>query len=136
MDWVLNTPLILSSYVIWKAYRSIEETKVFRLDISLICLLYVKGCCNKIILQKGKTYYFKYQRSSGIFTITNHIFDNSIQINIKFTFTAYGYTIVYEVFEYVSFLFIVTLSQHIHAMVTLVSHSHIIFQLVLFYHCH
>ena len=40
--WVLNTPLILSSNVIWHAYRLIAETKVFRLGVSLICLFYVK----------------------------------------------------------------------------------------------
>ena len=28
--------------------------------------------------------------------MNNQIFDNSIQINIKFTFTVYEYTIVYE----------------------------------------
>ena len=41
-DWVLNMPLILSSNVIWHAYRSIAETKIFRLGVSFICCLYVK----------------------------------------------------------------------------------------------
>ena len=35
-------PLILSSDVIWHAYRSIAETKILRLGVSLICPLYVK----------------------------------------------------------------------------------------------
>ena len=30
------------SKVIWHAYRSIAETKIFRLDVSLMCPLYVK----------------------------------------------------------------------------------------------
>ena len=34
--------LILSSNVIWHAYRLIAEMKIFRLGVSLICLLYVK----------------------------------------------------------------------------------------------
>ena len=42
LDWVLNTPLILSSNVIWHAYRLMAETKIFRLGLSLICLLHVK----------------------------------------------------------------------------------------------
>ena len=39
----------------------------------------------KIIMQKDIIYYFKYREFSGIFTINDHISDNSIQINIKFT---------------------------------------------------
>ena len=35
-------PLILSSNVIWNAYRLIAENKIFRVSVSLICLLYVK----------------------------------------------------------------------------------------------
>ena len=35
-------PLILSSDVIWHAYRLKVKTKIFRLGVSLICLLYVK----------------------------------------------------------------------------------------------
>ena len=37
-----NASLILSSNVIWHAYRLIAETKDFRLGGSLICPLYVK----------------------------------------------------------------------------------------------
>ena len=48
------------------------------------------------ILQKDITYYFKYRAFSGIFAINDHISDNSIQINTKFTFTVYKYVIVYE----------------------------------------
>ena len=36
-----------------------------------------------------------------IFTINDHISDNSIQINIKFIFTIYEYTIVYECIRYI-----------------------------------
>ena len=49
----------------------------------------------KIVLQKD-IHYFKYREFSGIFTINDHISDNSIQINIKFTFTVHEYVIVYE----------------------------------------
>ena len=41
LNWVLNTSLRLSSNVIWHAYRLIVETKIFRLGVSVICLLYV-----------------------------------------------------------------------------------------------
>ena len=49
-----------------------------------------------------KAYYFKYREFSGIFTINDQMInsDNSIQINIKFTFTAYEYIIVYEYISY------------------------------------
>ena len=50
----------------------------------------------KSMLQKNIIYYFKYQEFSGIFTINDHISDNSIQINIKFTFTVYEHIIAYE----------------------------------------
>ena len=42
LAWVLNTPLILSSNVIWHGYWLIAETKIFRLGVSLLCLLNVK----------------------------------------------------------------------------------------------
>ena len=42
LDWVLNTTLILSRNVIWHAYRSIAENKIFRLGVSFKCLLFVK----------------------------------------------------------------------------------------------
>ena len=35
-------PLILSSNAIWHAYSLIGETKIFRLGVSLICVLFVK----------------------------------------------------------------------------------------------
>ena len=35
-------PLILSSTVIWHAYRLIVETKISRLGVSLMFLLYVE----------------------------------------------------------------------------------------------
>ena len=41
----------------------------------------------KSILQKDIIYYFKYWELWGIFTKNDHISDNSIQINIEFTFT-------------------------------------------------
>ena len=40
--------------------------------------------------------------------MNNPIFDNSIQINIKFTFTVYEYTIVYEYISYNTILYIYT----------------------------
>ena len=40
--------------------------------------------------RKNKIYNFKYREFSGIFTM-NPFFGNSIQINMKFTFTAYKY---------------------------------------------
>ena len=40
----------------------------------------------KNISQEDKMYYFKYWDFQSIFTINNHIPDNSVQINIKFTF--------------------------------------------------
>ena len=43
----------------------------------------------KNILQKDIIYYSKYRESSGIFTVNDHVSDNSIQINIKLTFTVY-----------------------------------------------
>ena len=47
----------------------------------------------KIVLQKD-IHYFKYREFSGIFTINDHISDNSVQINIKFTFTVYEYILL------------------------------------------
>ena len=42
LEWVLNTPLMLPSNVIWHAHRLIAETKTSRLGVSLMCPLYVK----------------------------------------------------------------------------------------------
>ena len=66
-------PLILSSNVIWHAYRFIAETKIFRLGVSLICLLFVKEewTGKKSITQKGIIYYFKYREFPGIFAIND-----------------------------------------------------------------
>ena len=50
----------------------------------------------KSVLQKDKIYNFKYREctiNTDICTINNHIFDNLIQISIKFTFTVYDYII-------------------------------------------
>ena len=89
-------------------------------------------------------YYFKYREFWGISTINNHISDNSIQININFTFIVYEYIILslnypiwyIRIYKYIYknkeifsntlwFLFFVTLSQHNHSThVTLVSYSH------------
>ena len=56
----------------------------------------LKGGMNwqKDTLQKDKMYYFKQQELQGIFTINNHIFDNLIQVNIKFTLIVYEYITV------------------------------------------
>ena len=74
-------PLILSSNVIWHAHRSIAETKIFWLAVSLICLLYVKK-----EERIGKKIYY---RKIKYITSNTKNFDNSIQINIKFTFIVY-----------------------------------------------
>ena len=50
----------------------------------------------KSILHKDIMYNFKYESFKGIFIINYYISDNSIQININFTFTVYDYIIVYE----------------------------------------
>ena len=42
LDWILNMRLVLSSNVIWHAYRLIAETKIFKLGVSPMYLLYVK----------------------------------------------------------------------------------------------
>ena len=65
------------------AYRSIAETKIF--SVSLIYHLYVKKerwvgknlCYRKIKYITSNTGILRY-------IYNNHIFDNSIQINIKF----------------------------------------------------
>ena len=61
----------------------------------------------KNIFQKDITYYSKYREFSGMCTINDHISDNSVHINIKFTFTMYEYIIVYEYIQF-SFLYIDT----------------------------
>ena len=69
LDWVLNMPLTLSSNVIWRAYRLVAETKIFRLVVSLF---YVKEeWIGKKYNKKDITYYFKYRELSGIFKINN-----------------------------------------------------------------
>ena len=52
-------PLLLSSNVIWHAYRLIPKTKIFRLGIFLICRLYEGMDWQISILQKDVIYYFK-----------------------------------------------------------------------------
>ena len=58
------------------------------------------------ILQRDIIDYFKYQEFSSIFTIKDHISDNSIQINIKFTFTVYEYTTLYEYILLFNYIYI------------------------------
>ena len=58
------------------------------------------------MLQKDITCYVKYREFSGIFTINDHISDNVIQINIKFTFTVYEYIIKHEYILLSNFLYI------------------------------
>ena len=79
----------------------------------------------KSVIQKDIIYYFKYENCQAYLQqVTNS--DNSVQINIKFTFTAYIYTYIYiYIYIYMNFvcfvyLFIPTLSQHIHTMAKLV----------------
>ena len=90
------------------------------------------------ILQKDIINYFKYQEFSSIFIIKDHISDNSIQINIKFTFTVYEFITLYEyillfnyiyIYIYINIAFICLL-QHCHSTYTRLSrwfHIHIIF---------
>ena len=63
----------------------------------------------KNTLQRDIIYYFKYREFSGIFTIIDHISDNSIQINIRFTSTVYEYIIVYEYILLSNFMYILYL---------------------------
>ena len=102
-------PLILSSNIIWHAYRLKAETKIFRLGVSLIYLLYVKEEWT------GKKVYC---RKTEYITSNTNNFDKSTQINIKL-FTVYEYIIEHEY---------ILLSK-------LVSHSNNYFQLVLFDQC-
>ena len=71
LDWILNMPVILSSNVIWHAYSLIAETKVFRLGVSLICLLYVKKEWIGKKVYYRKIYYFKCQECLGMFPIND-----------------------------------------------------------------
>ena len=54
-------------------------------------------------------------------------------IYIYIPYPTYIYIYIYPIYM---FFFIVTLWQHVHTLVTLVSHSHNLFQLVLLDHCH
>ena len=55
-------------------------------------------------------YYFKYRELQSIFTINDHISDNSIQVNIKFTFTVYEYILLsnltYIIYKYNIYIYI------------------------------
>ena len=51
-------------------------------------------------------YYFKNRQFSGIFRTKDQISDNSIQINIKFTFTVCKYIIVYEYILSSNFIYV------------------------------
>ena len=64
-------------------------------ELSVICSLYIlsRNGLEKMFIQKDKICDFKQQELEGIFTINNHVFHNSIQINIKFTFIVYEYMI-------------------------------------------
>ena len=59
----------------------------------------------KNILQDDIIYYFKY-REFTIFTVDDHISDNSLQINIRFTFTVYEFIIVYKYIVLSIFIYI------------------------------
>ena len=94
----------------------------------------------KFILQNYKIYYFKYQEFWGVYTINNHVSDNSIQININSTvivceyiivslnYNKYIYKYIYKNLKSWQTLcasFFVTLSENIYnTPVTLVSYSH------------
>ena len=79
------------------------------------------------ILQKDITYYFKQREFSDIFTKNDHTSDNSVQMNIKFTFTVYEYIIYNNIYICkLCFLFVPTLLEHIHCW-SHWFHIHIIF---------
>ena len=59
----------------------------------------------KNILQDDIIYYFKY-REFTIFTVDDHISDNSLQINIRFTFTVYEFITVYKYMVLSNFIYI------------------------------
>ena len=62
LEWVLNTPLMLLSNVIWHVHRLIAETKTSRLGVSLMCPLYIKEVWNG--LAKSKLQKIKYINSN------------------------------------------------------------------------
>ena len=153
-------PLILSSNVIWHAYRLIAETKIFRLGLSLICLVYVKKewigkkyntdnnnhifyilqviIRYNILLQIQRIFWHFYNKWSiliiqYISTLNLHL----LYTNIWLYMNIYVYVYIWTLYMWtLCFLFIATLSQHIHTMAKLVSHGHNLFQLVLLDHCH
>ena len=103
LDWVLNKPLILSSNVIWHAYRLITETKVFRLDVSLIYVLYVK----EDWISK-KVYYRK------IYHITSNTenFQAYLPQMIKFLIVQYKLTLnLHLLYRIYNFIWIYTIIQ-------------------------
>ena len=74
----------------------------------------------KSILQKDITYYFKYWEFSGIFTIHDHISENSIQLNIKYAMyvnisLSYIYIYIYIYIHFVFFVYSKIVATHANA---------------------
>ena len=107
-------PLILSSNVIWHAYRLIAETKIFRLGVSLICLSYVKEEWMAKKYNTERQYILQITKNLQAYLQQIINSDNPIQINIKL-FTIYEYIIEHEYILLYDF----------------VSHSNNLFRLVL-----
>ena len=129
LDWVLNTPLILSSDVIWHAYRLIAEAKIFRC-IPLVYpsgdtplypsyVFYVlsgNGLAKKYIIERYNILLETPRIFRHIYN-NDHISDNSIQINIKLIY-------IYCIWIYNGFYMNIS---YYHTGL----HSHNLFQLVL-----
>ena len=141
-------PLIPSSNVIWNAYRLIAETKIFRLGVSLICLLYVKEEWigkkynterYNILLQiprifrhiynKWSILIIQYKSTLNLHLLYMNIYKYILLFNLIYIYIYIYYYIllsnliyIYILWALLCFLFIATLSQLIRTMVTLVSH--------------
>ena len=99
---------MLSSNVIWHPYRLIAETKNFRF-VYPSYVFYMRRR-NGLAIYYSKYITERYKillqipRILRLFTINDHISDNSVQINLKFTFTAYEYN-EYILLSYLIFIY-------------------------------
>ena len=79
---MLNTPLILSSNVIWYVYRSIAETKPFGLGVSLICFLYVvkkEWIGRKLYYRKIKNINSNYKSTFNLYLLYINIYHSVLR---------------------------------------------------------
>ena len=128
-----NTSLILSSNVIWHVYRLISETKIFRLGGSLVCLLYVKEEYRLTKKHNTERYIRTFRHIYDKWSILIIQYKSTLNLHLLYM-NIWLYMNIYEyilLFNSSCFLFIATLSQLMRTMVTLVSHSYDLFQLVL-----